>query len=360
MAFANAQLEQDYLLARYSQYRRLALNLGLVTALVPLGLWLRDFVSLHDVAWGALNARLLMVAGVLTYVVALAFEAPRRLTILAAYFGVLVAVAAASASWGRLPVHDDLAYTDYLYLFLLAPPLLLPLSIREVFGVLVVVCMVPNAQTLLGIEPAFSVPMFNLVMWPASALAVFSLLEYDKVSRRLFLAQRRMRTQALRDPLTGIGNRRDFEDRAQAAFAAARRGVNQLAVLMIDVDSFKAINDRHGHAAGNEVLRALARTMESSLRESDISARLGGEEFGAVLPEQGLEAGAVVAERLRAAFAWLRIDAGSVHGRVEATLCIGVAAYPRDGDSLEALLRCADQRLYAAKQAGRNKVVASG
>lgn len=353
-------MEPDYLESRYAQYRRFGLRLGAVTAFLPLALWLRDYLDDAQGGLRTLPYRILMSAGVLAYVIALALRAPRRVVLLTAYVAVLVIDFVACAVWGWVPIHAVLGYSDYMYMFLLAPLLLLPLSLRAVAGVLVMACLVPNLYVALGMPPGFSLGLFNLVVWPACALAAFWLYEFDGVSRSLFTAQRQMREQAMRDPLTQLGNRRHFEERAKAALAAARRHARPLAALMIDIDSFKAVNDRHGHGAGNEVLRALAGTLSASLRESDVTGRIGGEEFAAVLPEQGLERAAAVAERLRAAVARLRVDAGSAHGRVEVTISVGVAAFPGDAETLEGLLECADARLYLAKQAGRNTVVSTG
>ena len=353
-------MEPDYLESRHAQYRRFALRLGIVTVFVPLALWLRDYMNDAQGGLRTLPYRILMSVGVLAYVTALALRAPRRVVQVTAYVAVLVIDFVATAVWGWVPVHSVLGYADYMYMFLLAPLLLLPLSLRAVAGVLVMACLVPNLYVALGMTPGFSLALFNMVVWPACALAAFWLYEFDGVSRRLFAAQRQMREQAMRDPLTQLGNRRHFEERAKAALAAARRHARPLAVLMIDIDSFKAVNDRHGHGAGDEVLRALAGNLASSLRESDAIGRIGGEEFAAALPEQGLEGAAAVAERLRAAVERLRVDAGSAHGRVECTVSVGVAAFPGDGETLEALLGRADARLYLAKQAGRNRVVSSG
>ena len=353
-------MDPDYLQERFAEYRRFALRLGVVTVFLPLALSLRDYM---DDARGGLHTlpyRLLMSAGLLAYVATLALRAPRRVVLLAAYAAVLAIDVVASTVWGMVPIHRVVGFADYMYLFLLAPLLLLPLSLREAAGVMVAACALPNLQAALGIGPGFSLALFNLVMWPACGLAAFWLYEFDLVSRGLHLAQRQMREQAMRDPLTRLGNRRYFEERSGAALAAARRYGRSLAVLMIDIDSFKTVNDRHGHGAGNEVLRALAAKLASSLRESDVCGRIGGEEFAVVLPEEGLEQAAAVGGRLRGAVERMRIDAGSAHGRVECTISVGVAAFPRDGDTLEALLERADARLYLAKESGRNRVVASG
>ena len=117
--------------------------------------------------------------------------------------------------------------------------------------------------------------------------------------RRLFLSQRQVREQAFKDPLTQLGNRRYFDERGDGVLALARRRGRPFSVLMIDIDHFKRVNDEHGHAAGDEVLRALGNALKASLRGGDVCGRLGGEEFAVVLPDEDRAGGAATAERLR-------------------------------------------------------------
>ncbi len=359
-AFSPRALEREYLEARYAQYRSFSLRLGIVTVFLPLGLWLRDY--LNDAAGGraTLGFRLLMSAGVLAYVLTLALRAPRRLALLAAFLGVLLIDVVASMGWGLVPIHAIVGFADYMYLILLAPPLLMPLSLRQVAAVLVTVGLVPNLQAAFGVELHYSLPLFNLVMWPACAIAAFWLYEFDQVSRRLFTVQRQMREQAMNDVLTGLGNRRHFEESASALLAGARRRARNFALLMLDIDHFKAINDRHGHAAGDDVLRELARVLRRALRASDLCGRIGGEEFAVLLPDEDLEGGRIAGERLRRAVEALLVESASAKGPISFTVSVGVSAYPRDGEDLAPLLQRADERLYLAKEAGRNRVVASG
>jgi diguanylate cyclase (GGDEF)-like protein len=139
-----------------------------------------------------------------------------------------------------------------------------------------------------------------------------------------------------------------------------RRRARALSLLMIDIDNFKAINDRHGHPAGDDVLRALAATLAASMRAGDDCGRLGGEEFAVVLPDEDREGAAASAERLRATVELLGVEAQSAPERIGFTVSIGVATLPQDGYTLDELMRHADERLYRAKEGGRNRVVAAG
>jgi diguanylate cyclase (GGDEF)-like protein len=162
------------------------------------------------------------------------------------------------------------------------------------------------------------------------------------------------------DPLTGTFNRRFFDDYLRNEVARSARYDVPLTVAMLDVDHFKQFNDRFGHAAGDEALRLVARVLELSVRRSDLVARYGGEEFVVVLRESAAAQALDRMEHLRRAIAAdrLRLPAGAAAGEAPSiTVSIGVATWPRDGRSAEDLLAEADRRLFAAKAAGRNRVV---
>lgn len=164
--------------------------------------------------------------------------------------------------------------------------------------------------------------------------------------------------QALQDALTSLPNRRAYEAQAEQAMArAARGGGGVLAVGVADLDHFKKINDRHGHAVGDAVLRTVARVLRDTGRVTDVAARLGGEEFGLLFPDTTLAQARKVAERIRAAVAAAptRLPDGTA---LHVTMSIGVAALG-PGSTLDAAMSEADQALYVAKHQGRNQVVAA-
>ncbi len=161
------------------------------------------------------------------------------------------------------------------------------------------------------------------------------------------------RTAASTDALTGIANRRGFLDEADRLIRKQAWKKQAVTVLMFDLDHFKAVNDRFGHAVGDETLRLFARTAIVTLRATDVVGRLGGEEFAAILPGD-LNATATAAERVRTAFELAGRDiAGAMAG---ATVSIGAASEAELPCDLVALLKRADAALYRAKQAGRNRV----
>jgi diguanylate cyclase (GGDEF)-like protein len=163
------------------------------------------------------------------------------------------------------------------------------------------------------------------------------------------------KTAASTDPLTGMFNRRGFAEASSRLIDREAHAGRPVTALIFDIDHFKSINDRFGHAAGDEVLKLFSIVVINTLRLSDLSGRVGGEEFAALLP-CSLEEGVIAAERVRTAFA----NSGIVveTGPVDTTVSIGVAGGPA-GTELEVLLAAADTALYQAKRTGRNRVEAA-
>jgi len=163
---------------------------------------------------------------------------------------------------------------------------------------------------------------------------------------------------SVHDRLTGLHNRGYAESRLAEAISLARRTGRTVVVALADLDRFKAINDRHGHAAGDEVLRHTAGLLRRSFRASDVIARYGGEEFLIVFPEIEPATALSRIARFRAAFAATPAVLPAPAGEAALTFSIGVAAWPGDGETAADLIGRADERLFAAKQAGRNRVAA--
>jgi diguanylate cyclase (GGDEF)-like protein len=179
-------------------------------------------------------------------------------------------------------------------------------------------------------------------------------------NRELDRANKELDRLSRTDGLTGLFNRRYFEERFAVEFARSNRYRAPLSCLMIDIDHFKRLNDAYGHAFGDKVLQAVSGVAQHMLRDVDMLARYGGEEFVALLPETGPVEALRVSERVRQGIERLKLvhEAQSNESkRVHCTASIGVATFPVPGlESAEALLRAADDALYAAKEAGRNRV----
>jgi len=178
--------------------------------------------------------------------------------------------------------------------------------------------------------------------------------EFNRMITKIHSYEDILAERALRDVLTGLPNRRAFEEAMAQNWNRQQQGGESFAVLLIDIDHFKRVNDTYGHAAGDEVLRHVAGTVAQQLRTAHPIFRTGGEEFAVIVPSSGIADARVIAERLRAA-----VPVVSVGEDIRVTISVGVTD-SHDFDSPEEVLRAADAALYRAKAQGRDQVVASG
>ena len=204
-----------------------------------------------------------------------------------------------------------------------------------------VVLLLSSDPSLIGVR------WFQTVGTLALAAAVIQTLR-----RRIALLLERLSQAALSDPLTGLRNRRGFEERFVAEVGRARRSGSALSVLVGDLDHFKLVNDRLGHPAGDAALVRTGDLLREAVRDADLVARTGGEEFALILPDTRQAGAYMLAERLRA-----KVERAFAGEAVPVTISFGLAAFPNHGDSGEELAAAADRALYAAKELGRNRTV---
>ncbi len=184
---------------------------------------------------------------------------------------------------------------------------------------------------------------------------VWTIVAQKRTEEQVLLLNSRLERLAMTDELTGLSNRRSFFIRGGEEVKKARRYHTPLALIMLDIDRFKDINDTYGHEAGDEALQCLAETLRENSREVDVAARLGGEEFCILLPNTNASDAFILAERLR-----LAIEGEGCFldkQRMHLTASVGVAAFSGEMPDLDALLRSADAAMYQAKNQGRNRVV---
>lgn len=240
-------------------------------------------------------------------------------------------------------------------------------SRREVTTAIASVCAIAVWQTVEGRGP-FALDSLNLSLtlllaFISSIVATGLMLsaaveERDRARERLEQALRELREEARTDPLTGLANRRSLREFLQRAWPRARRARSPIAIVMIDLDHFKPVNDSFGHEAGDRVLAGVAELLISHIRASDLACRYGGEEFALVLPEATLDAVLRRVEVIQRAIRRFEPQhRGMFLGSITASF--GVAIFPDHAQDPESLLRAADQALYGAKAAGRDRIVVS-
>jgi diguanylate cyclase (GGDEF)-like protein len=200
--------------------------------------------------------------------------------------------------------------------------------------------------------------IYGAFSWSSQISRMILLMTASLMSMVVVIRTRELLRLSTRDPLTGLFNRGHFHERVTAEVSRARRSGLPLTVAMVDVDHFKSLNDRYGHAAGDQVLRVIANTLSSSFRKTDIVGRYGGEEFVIAMPETNPAAGGQKLEAFRQLIAATAIQTNDGNA-VNVTISGGLAGFPQDGSHDEDLLAVADARLFEAKRRGRNRIAES-
>jgi len=289
----------------------------------------------------------LMLAGSLVWLIAAQFEsfygAPKARAAFMSAVVVVYSVAAAAEFWRGRNESERLMSRGPIIALLLS-------------HALVFLIRIPLADTLPSVG--------NLVEMAHSGWAAFAILEmFFYVFGIVYMfggaARERIallyRHASLTDPLTGVANRRSFLQRCARLLRRMAFDNTPSVFLLFDLDEFKLINDTHGHLAGDHVLMEFCRVATDVLRPGDVFGRIGGEEFGCLLSNVSLDGGRNIAERIRRQFGAMELSA--VGGAtIRATVSIGVAASVGPGEDLRSLIMRADQALYRAKSAGRNRV----
>lgn len=367
----DAGLREAFHQYQFKHYRRLLLVVNVLAQLAYLSYGFADAVVLEDLGWTSLQVRVLVLGTMLPVVLALFRWCPDvRVLDLALPVQILVA----AVVWYELLSRSaDPSIPHYLYASLIFI-VLGNLCVQVAFLPSLVVSLAISVVTLYAAwqfnqGDGNGMLVFTLVYLPVLFFSLFMSLSTTLDRRRAFLravlqeltqealseANQRLHNLAHTDPLTGLGNRRHFEELSLRELAQAARYGQPLCVLMVDADHFKRVNDTHGHDVGDEVLRRLAATLRQELREGDVLARFGGEEFAVLLPNTALAEAQQVAERLRTAVVRQRLDLTN-GAHVRFTISIGIAPCEGRAGDLNALLKAADTALYRAKAEGRDCV----
>ena len=194
----------------------------------------------------------------------------------------------------------------------------------------------------------------GMTLWLRNKSMYLEIKKRRQAQQKLKLANKKILKQAYTDDLTGMGNRRALYEQAETSVQLAKSEGSPLAALIIDIDNFKCINDRFGHAVGDRVIEELAHIILRTIRTYDVQGRIGGEEFAIITPETNLEGAKDLAERIR--FEVEKFELLSDSFVIKTTISIGVTGFDSDIDDVNSMMANADKALYAAKDLGRNRV----
>lgn len=279
----------------------------------------------------------------------------------------LTAICMVLGPWASILLDPAVMAGDFMPLIYIAMSIQLSsILLRERTTMIVAVIQLCGVIAVIVLSPPF-----RAVNWPSLvAFIVFTavigilygfsnrrqLREIESQRNKLLQDEAKLRELSVRDPLTGLFNRRYMEETFDREISRAMRKQKPLAVIMTDIDGFKAINDLAGHVLGDKALSYVSSYFMGSIRASDVACRFGGDEFCLILPDCSLEEGIRRANMLRNGVESLSFDAAEPFGIHGVTMSFGVAALPENGVTREALLSAADNALYSAKREGRNRV----
>ena len=247
----------------------------------------------------------------------------------------------------------------FLGSMLLSPPATALLAAIQVTALLLVPVIYPATDVTDWPGLLSLVVLVSVLSVVAAVISRQDLEQIDLQTRLLAESEARQREQSVRDALTGLFNRRYLEETLARELHRAERAQYCLGAVMMDIDHFKRVNDSYGHAVGDDVLRELGTLLRANVRGSDIACRYGGEEFVLLMPEASREITRQRAETIREGAG--RIVVPDQGRNIEPiTLSLGVAAFPQNGATAEALLKSADDALYRAKREGRDRTAVAG
>jgi len=346
----------DFVEQKFQDHRRLSIVVTVFLGILWPALWVWDVVTDPMGATNTIGLRLLFL---LTFTLTLAFVCSKKSSPwLAAYclLGALAAEANFVEILNRLNGGMVYGLAGFMYCMFVAVLAFQCFSLALSLLYTVLAAALPHTMALLGLAHVFPHQQYAILIWPAAILTALAqaVLAHHYLLR--YELQRQLESLSNTDPLTGARNRRFFMPLLEQEVIRARRMRQKLAVLMLDIDHFKRVNDTYGHPTGDLVICQVTEACRQVSREIDVVARLGGEEFAVLLPGSDLPQAIGVAERIRR-----MIEGDSVQslddGVFGFTISIGVAElYAGDENGLDLLGR-ADAALYEAKESGRNKVV---
>jgi diguanylate cyclase (GGDEF)-like protein len=349
-----ADLEEEF--HQWRQVRSLSSwRALLVSGCLAFGIFtLWDYIVAPEQYWLLVPVRILFC--IITMVLLAATYNARKQRHLLHHLTLLIVCYSLSLTWILNVIPNGWNIGLMGFAFPLVALMTIPQARLLVVNSFIILCLVNGSLWWLRAEPVMLANV-NFFLIGLSGMAYVLAFFFEARERRLFELERHLERLATVDALSDAWNRRHFTHLSEVELQRAFRYGRPLSLLLLDIDHFKKINDTFGHAVGDEAIRFLSSTCRQTLRRSDELGRLGGEEFGILLPETDLEAALLFAERLRTQIADACVPLDSQPEPLRFTTSIGVAA-ARAGDTFDTLLHRADVALYNAKGAGRNRVVA--
>ena len=343
---------------KHEDHRRFtAISLGILAAFLPL-LWSWDYVTDPIGARHTVGLRLLFLLLIPLAVGFWSGQARRRFLAVAMPLTLLASELVFVAILNRLETGMIYGLAGFMYCMYIALLTGQGLSLLAGVGYVLAAAALPQLLAALSLAPGFSQARYGILLWPAAGLAILSQVVFAVEYLKRYRLEEQLKRLSDTDPLTGVGNRRYFMRALEQERARAQRLEQPLSLLELDIDHFKRINDSHGHLIGDLAICRLAERCRQSVRAIDVVARVGGEEFAILLIGTACGRALEVAQRIRAQVE-LTPPAGTGDPPLNFTVSIGVAQLRRDDSNDLDLFGRADTALYAAKQGGRNRVVAS-
>lgn len=341
----------ELLAKKLDDHRQFSGNVFLFGAFLGASLWIWDYVT--DPA-GAEETVLYRLFFFILLPIPLIIRRMNRPYLLAAVAFTLIALTLADYVLILTHLKQGMLYGIGGFMFyMLLPPIAFgafPLT-ANILSILLIAA-IPHLLALAGFAAGFEHANYAVLIWPGAAVAIIIQYFYAKDYHRRYRLEKALEQLSYTDMLSGLHNRRFFMESFRNALQEAKETARPLAVMIADIDRFKAINDRYGHPAGDEVIRTLSGLFHRELRGADIVARIGGEEFGVLLPDTDTKEASAIAERLRKATESLHLSGMKTIDTI--TISIGISV-SKENDTAEILFKKADTALYRAKRSGRNR-----